>query len=178
VSFSHSTFAETPVSEHSRVIVIEPRSPFSSFTATYRLPAGLGLRRLDADALSTFKQSHVVSVPQDPLRLLNIPKELKNEVQILKETKRNIMINKEPKREISIPQDLARNTRVHARTHIAPINIPQDFPRIVVVGLQNKRIAYVNKEVLRNIRVIKDPARLINIIEDISRTVKVTGQWH
>ena len=88
------------------------------------------------------------------------------------------MINKEPKREIRIPQDLTRNTRVQARTHIAPINIPQDFSRIVVVGLQNKRIAYVNKEALRNLRVTKDPARLINIIEDISRTVKVTGQWH
>ncbi len=176
--FSHSAFGETPISEHSRVIVIEPRSAFSSFTATYRLPAGLGLRRLDADARSTFQQSHIVSVPQDPLRLLSIPKELKNEVQILKETKRDVMINKEPKREIRIPQDLTRNTRVQARTHIAPINIPQDFPRIVVVGLQNKRIAYVNKEALRNLRVTKDPARLINIIEDISRTVKVTGQWH
>lgn len=178
MSFSHSAFAETPVSEHLRVIVIEPRSAFSSFTATYRLSAGLGLKRLDADARSTFRQNHVVSVPQDPLRLLNIPKGLKNEVQVLKETKRNVMINKEPKREISIPQDLTRNTRVHARTHTAPINIPQDFPRIVVVGLQNKRIVYVNKETLRNFQVVKDPARLINIIEDISRTVKVTGQWH
>ena len=175
--FSHSAFAETPISEHSRVIVIEPRSAFS-FTATYRLPAGLGLRRLDADARSTFQQSHVVSVPQDPLRLLSIPKELKNEVQILKETKRNVMINKEPKREINIPQDLARNARVQARTHIAPINISQDFPRVIVIGLQNKRVAYVNKEVLRNLQIAKDPARLINIIEDISRTVKVTGQWH
>ena len=175
--FSHSAFGETPISEHSRVIVIEPRSAFS-FTATYRLPAGLGLRRLDADARSTFQQSHVVSVPQDPLRLLSIPKELKNEVQILKETKRNVMINKEPKREINIPQDLARNARVQARTHIAPINISQDFPRVIVIGLQNKRVAYVNKEVLRNLQIAKDPARLINIIEDISRTVKVTGQWH